>query len=551
MIFWRYGSSFSKASQVLGDFSRSQRAINLKGPAVIFTSLTVSMLLSVRLLAGRHFNGLPAWSDELADRVGDDPAVAEDRGPAHDRADDFSAERKAHIRAYLVPIEEVLGSQDEVQIEIDEGEIRVGPYLETTLPGEPEAIRHVPRGERGDLLERHTARVLALIEHHVQKGLATGDAAPRPEEVAAGLHVRGAGRMIRGDERDVVFEDPLPELLEILVRAQRRGALRARAELLNVLLGQDEVVSARLAGDVDAFGARDRDEGDAPPRADVHDVQRASGLLGEEDRPPDRLQLGGHRARVEIVAHRRASFRHGAAGEPARDLVVLRVDEDREPEFRRPLHTLEKCQVVGDLKVLYAAVGHERLEPHHAALRKLVEAPDVAGDKSAPQTEVHERRSFGGGELEVEAFGVEGGRVRVERHLHVGGHASGRQRPGARGEALPVGAARLVEVRVGVNGAREDVELRSVYLFLGAALELGGDVRDPAVSDGEVGLGWAVGRNEGTAPQDHVVGAHALTSRDASDSRPDRSPSARSARKRPITSIAAPTSSFVTDSAGL
>src|SRR5215208_2116319 len=332
---------------------------------------------------------------------------------------------------------------------------------------------------------------------------------------------------------------------------ERSGALGDGAELFRVLFGQHQVVRAGLAGDGYTSRPRRHNEGDAPTRAHVHDVQRAAGLLGEEDRPPDRLQLGGHRARVEIVAHRRASFRHGAAGEPARDLVVLRVDEDREPEFRRPLHTLEKCQVVGGLKVLYAAVGHERLEPYHAALRKLVEAPDVAGDKSAPQTEVHERRSFGGGELEVEAFGVEGGRVRVERHLHVGGHASGRQRPGARGEALPVGAARLVEVRVGVNGAREDVELRSVYLFLGAALELGGDVRDPAVSDGEVGLGWAVGRNEGTAPQDHVVGAHALTSRDASDSRPDRSPSARSARKRPITSIAAPTSPFVTDSAGL
>src|ERR671911_128031 len=40
MIFCRYGSSFSKASQVSGDFSRSQRAMNSNGPAVILTSVT-------------------------------------------------------------------------------------------------------------------------------------------------------------------------------------------------------------------------------------------------------------------------------------------------------------------------------------------------------------------------------------------------------------------------------------------------------------------------------------------------------------------------------
>src|SRR5215210_2665901 len=39
MIFWRYGNNLSKASQVLGDFSLSQRARNSYGPAVIFTSL--------------------------------------------------------------------------------------------------------------------------------------------------------------------------------------------------------------------------------------------------------------------------------------------------------------------------------------------------------------------------------------------------------------------------------------------------------------------------------------------------------------------------------
>ena len=39
MIFWRNGSSASNASQVLGASSRSQRASNANGPAVMVRSL--------------------------------------------------------------------------------------------------------------------------------------------------------------------------------------------------------------------------------------------------------------------------------------------------------------------------------------------------------------------------------------------------------------------------------------------------------------------------------------------------------------------------------
>src|SRR4029453_7666505 len=73
------------------------------------------------------------------------------------------------------------------------------------------------------------------------------------------------------------------------------------------------------------------------------------------------------------------------------------------------------------------------------------------------------------------------------------------------------------------------------------------DRGDVAILDGEVGFRGTAGRNEDAAPHDLVVSTHKLVSRDA----PWRTSWARSVRKRLITFMAAPTSSLLTDSAGL
>jgi hypothetical protein len=63
-----------------------------------------------------------------------------------------------------------------------------------------------------------------------------------------------------------------------------------------------------------------------------------------------------------------------------------------------------------------------------------------------------------------------------------------------------------------VDRTGEEVEPRGVYFFPGRAFQVGRDRGDAAVLDGEIRLLRALGRNEGAAPEDQVVGAHGLTS---------------------------------------
>src|SRR5215210_8894112 len=108
MFFLRYGNNLSKASQVLGDFSLSQRARNSYGPAVIFTSLKRSRSFLYGAFGSRRSIRAPCRFDEPSDRLGDDLALAEDRDPAHHRADDLPVQGSADERAHLVTIQEIL-----------------------------------------------------------------------------------------------------------------------------------------------------------------------------------------------------------------------------------------------------------------------------------------------------------------------------------------------------------------------------------------------------------------------------------------------------------
>jgi hypothetical protein len=90
------------------------------------------------------------------------------------------------------------------------------------------------------------------------------------------------------------------------------------------------VVGARLARRVHAARPRLGDERDAAAGRDVHDVQRAAGLLGEQQRAADRLDLGDRRARAHVVAYAGPALAAGAGGEAARDRVALGVHGDGE-----------------------------------------------------------------------------------------------------------------------------------------------------------------------------------------------------------------------------
>ena len=246
---------------------------------------------------------------------------------------------------------------------------------------------------------------------------------------------------------------------------------------------------AGFARHVNATRPRLSDQIYPAPAADVHDVQRAAGLLREEDGALDGLQFGHHRTRVEVVTHACLPRSHRTTRQQACYRIVLGVHGHDAAQFGRPRHALVQRQVVARLEVVNAAIGHEGLEAHNPALGQFVQALNVARHDAAPQAEVHQRGSLRRCQFQIESGSVNRGRVGVEGHVEEGGRASRCQCARARGKTLPFGAARLVEVQVGVNHTWEDVQPRRVKLGIARALDGGGNLHDPPVGHGDVSLG--------------------------------------------------------------
>ena len=97
----------------------------------------------------------------------------------------------------------------------------------------------------------------------------------------------------------------------------------------------------------------------------------------------------------------------------------------------------------------------KHLKPRTPASRSAPRPPRDAG--TAPPQKPTSTWHFpaAASRLVVERGHVDGGRDGVQRHVDERGDAAGRGRPGRRAEALPLGAARLVDVHVGVDQPRQ------------------------------------------------------------------------------------------------
>ena len=435
MILLRNGSSCSNAAHVFGAASRSQRARNSNG-------------------AG----GDPQVAHSASSLLGDEQPAVAPAAAAQQRTDDAGAEPTARERVGPVAVAEL--ADGVLAADLHEREVGVGTDLQAALAGQPEAAGGRAGDEVGEPVERNAA-AQPFAEQQRQGRLRAGDPAPGGIE-PAGLHVGRAGRVVGADEGHVL--ELRPQRLGVV--AQRGRALGERAEPLHVGGAQHEVMRAGLAGGIDAAAARLGHRGDPLGDRDVDDVQRAAGLLGELERALDGGQLGGRRSRrgplLPAPVARRAQLRR-----------ALGVDGDGEAERGGALHAGAERVVVDRLEVVDPRVAHERLEADHAAGGELVEAVEVAGHEPAPQREVHGRAAGRRGDLGVEGGAVDGGRVGVERHLDAGGGAARGERGGARRPALPVGAARVVEVHVGVDRPREDVQPARVDLRARRLADLG------------------------------------------------------------------------------
>ena len=99
----------------------------------------------------------------------------------------------------------------------------------------------------------------------------------------------------------------------------------------------------------------------------------------------------------------------------------------------------------------HPGVGEERLEAEHPGLVQPGQVAQVAGHHATPETHVHVRGRPGGGLLFRERGGRGRRRQAVQRHVDQRGHPARSGGPCRGREALPLGAARLVDVHVGVH----------------------------------------------------------------------------------------------------
>ncbi len=206
------------------------------------------------------------------------------------------------------------------------------------------------------------------------------------------------------------------------------------------------------------------------------------------------------------------------------------MDEENRVQLGETLHALAQGDLITGGKLVDSARAHEGLESHHTALDHRRELVEVARDKASPKAEVDLRRTPHRGQLQVESLDGRRDRQVVQRHVDEARVAARGQRCRAVGDVLPVGSAGLVEVDVRVDAAGKDVQPRGVDLFA-ASCRIRTDLGDDPILDRDIRRTDPTRRDDSAAADDHC--------------------SARSSRNLPRTSIATPTSSVATDSAGL
>jgi len=154
------------------------------------------------------------------------------------------------------------------------------------------------------------------------------------------------------------------------------------------------------------------------------------------------------------------------------------------PEHRaqagQPAQAPEQRGIIDSREFIQAAGRHERLEGHHAVLVKLVEILEVTADIAAPVAVVDHRMRRHGVPFDAQRGAIERRRVVVQGHVQHCSDATGSRRAGAGGIALPMRAARFVQMDVAVHQTRQQVQpaglQRVCRLDSGVGRQDGGDL---------------------------------------------------------------------------
>ena len=190
-----------------------------------------------------------------------------------------------------------------------------------------------------------------------------------------------------------------------------------------------------------------------------------------------------------------------SSAQPFHRLVALGVDADDRVQTRRGLEPDREDAVGHALKVVDAAVTHERFEADDAPLVEDLEVVEVVGNEAAPQAEIDEGFLRRDRELLIKGCGSRRRGMGVEGHLEHGRHAPGGRTARTGLPTFPIVTARLIEVDVRVDDTRKHHQISRVDGFV-TIPHFTPDCRDGAVEDRDVGWALPGGKNDRTTPND-------------------------------------------------
>ena len=177
------------------------------------------------------------------------------------------------------------------------------------------------------------------------------------------------------------------------------------------------------------------------------------------------------------------------------------MDDEQGPQLGQLLHDPVQHVRLQGRELVDARGGQEALEPEHPVLVQRAQVRDVAGDGSTPEPHVHEALAARGGAFHLERLAGGGGGKGVQRHVDDRRDTTGCRCSGRRGETLPLGAPRLVDVHVRVDEAgQEDLVVGQAHDL---ASEVVADRGDQPVLDGDVTDLLAVGQQRSTPEDPH------------------------------------------------
>src|SRR5688572_2072917 len=301
------------------------------------------------------------------------------------------------------------------------------------------------------------------------------------------------GAVVGGDDREVVRDEGLPQVLLVLLRPRRRRVDVLPAFPVRLLPREGDRLHRGLARHVD-------------------DVERAPRDAGQLDRPVRSLGLRLHRARPRVPDRIRLPLRDRVLDDHVDGVAVLGVHHHEAAGLSRDLHRLEERLVVDHDGAL---VRHEQLVRGDALVGQLRERVEAAAALDVGDADVEADVDDGLAALDLLEVVVERLGERSARRLHA--EVDERRRPPERGGD---GARREVVARRRATEEHLDVSVwvdrAGEHVLPGGVDHLvGGDVERLADQGDRLALGEDVadvvvrGRDDATALDQY---GHGLTS---------------------------------------